>query len=64
MLLDNNEKQNKQRTKNNYYLKDWIEKFFHASYKNIIYDKMLLFDAALSAQKSALRVGFTKQSIK
>ena len=62
--LDNNKKQNKQKTKNKYNLKDCIEKFFRSSYKNIIYDKMLLFDAALSAQKSALRVGFTKQSIK
>ena len=62
--LDNNKKQNKQKTKNKYNLKDCIEKFFRSSYKNIIYDKMLLFDAALLAQKSATGAGSAERSIK
>ena len=63
MLLDSNKKQKKQKTKNKYYWKDLIEKFFHASYKSIIHDKMLLFDAALLAQKSVSRAGSAERSI-
>ena len=37
--------------KNKHSLKDCIEKFFNFSYKNIIHDKIILFEAALLVQK-------------
>ena len=62
MLLDNNKKQNKQKTKNKHSLKDyWI--VFNFSYKNIIHDKIIFYDVALLVQKKAMRVGY-ERSIK
>ena len=47
-----NKKQYKQKTKNKHSLKDCTEQFFKLSYKNIIHDKILLFNAALLVQKT------------
>ena len=60
MLLDNNKKQDQQKTKNKHSLKDCIEKFFNFSYKNIKHDKIILFDATLLVQKNAVRVGYAE----
>ena len=61
MLLDKNEKQNKQKTKSKYSLKVLLSIF---SYKNILHDKIILFDAALLVQKNTMPVGYAEGSIK
>ena len=50
--------------KNKHSMKDCIEKFFNFSHKNIIHDKIILFEAALLVQKNTIRAGFTERSIK
>ena len=54
VLLDN-KKQNKQKTQNKHSLKDSREQFFKVSFKNIIYEKIIPFDAALLLQKARCR---------
>ena len=64
VLLDN-KKQNKQKTKKiKHYLKDFMEQFFNFSYESVIHDKIILFDAALLAQKITIRAGYAERSIK
>ena len=55
MLLDNNKKQKKQKTKSKQSLQECIENFFNILYKNIIHDKMMLFYAELLVQKSMMQ---------
>ena len=57
-------KQNKQKTENKHSLKDCIEQFLNFSYKNIIHDKTILFDAALLVQKNMMQTGYAARSIK
>ena len=40
-----------------------MEQFFNFSYKNIMYDKIILFDAALLVQKTTMRAGYAERSI-
>ena len=61
-LLDN--KEAKAEAKNKYSLKDCSEQFFNFSYKNIINDIKILFDAALLVQKNTMRAGYAERSIK
>ena len=58
MLLDNKNKQNKQKTKKKHSLKDCVEQFFNFSYKNNIHDKIILLDAALLVRKNTMQAGY------
>ena len=53
----------RKQTKKKQYLKDCMEHFFNFSYKNIIHDKIILFDAKLLVQKMAMRAGYAERSI-
>ena len=64
MLLDNNQKQSKQKTKNKYSLKDCIDYFFNFPYKTVTHDKIILFHAAVLVEKNTMQEGYTERSIK
>ena len=57
MFLDNNKKQNKQKTKNKHSLKGCIEQFFSFSFENIIHGKIILLESQLLVQKNKMRPG-------
>ena len=64
MLLDNNKKQYKQNTKNKHSLIIVLSSFSIFSCKNMIHDKMILFDVALLVQKNTTPVGYAERSIR
>ena len=51
----------KQAESKKHYVKVFIEQFFNFSYKNIILDKIILFDAALFVQKGTMREGYAER---
>ena len=57
-------KKTSRKQKTNILWKTVLSSFFNFSYKNIIYDKIILFDAALLMQKNTMRTGYAEQSIK
>ena len=63
-MLSDNKNQNKQKMKNKDFLKDCIEQLFNFSYKTIIHDKIILFDATLLVQKNTMRASYAERNIK
>ena len=61
VLLDNNKKQKKEKTKNKHSLKDCMNYFFNFLNKNIIHDKIILFHAAFVVQKNMMRAGYAER---
>ena len=61
VLLDNNKKQKKEKTKTKHSLKDCINYFFNFLYRNIIHDKIILFHTAFVVQKNTIRVGYAER---
>ena len=51
VLLDNNKKKKTSRKQKRHSLKDCIEQFFNFSDKNVIHDKIILFDAGIISIK-------------
>ena len=60
----NNNKHKKRKTKNKRFLKSCIEQFFNFSYKNVIHENIILFDAALLVQKNTMQEGYAERNIK
>ena len=48
----NNNKHKRRKTKNKRSLKTVLSCFFNFSYKNVVHEKIILFDAALLVQKT------------